>query len=257
MKNVFLCGDDKRFIECKKYLKKDKINTLIINKISDIDKEIKPQIIVLPISGINVITSLYHYLFSKFNDALFLYYNLTDEMKKSFDEYHLNFLDLSQNFKFSKENNIATAEASIKYIIENINKNFKDTKVAILGYGKCGKEVYDLYKKLGMKCNVFVRREEVKNKLNEDGFFLNELSELIELYDLIVNTIPSNVIDIDMLHKISLNTVLLDLSSYPYGWNHEVASYLGLYSYILKGLPAKHRYISIGKELANVIRESI
>lgn len=257
MKNVFFCGEDKRFIECCKELNNQNIKGHIISKISDIDSNIKPKIIVLPIQGINVINSFYHYIFSSYNNALFVYYNLTEEMKDCFKNYNLNSIDLSENFEFSKQNNIATAEASLKYIIEFLNINFSDIKVAILGYGKCGQEVYDLYRRLGMNCDVYIRRKEIKDKLDKDGYLLEELKENINKYDLIVNTIPHNIIDNDLLHLISLKTIMLDLASYPYGWNHEIAKYLGIYSYILKGLPGVHRYIAIGKSLALFIREKI
>ena len=81
--------------------------------------------------------------------------------------------------------------------------------------------------------------------------------ECIGTYDLIINTIPSNVIDEDLLHKISLNTVILELASAPYGLNQDIANGLGLKYYILKGLPGVHRHITLGKELAKIIKECL
>lgn len=255
MKNVYLCGDDKRFIECKKYLRKENINIDIINEINNIKKDIYPDVIVLPIKGINTILDIYHYLFNNFKDSLFVVYNITPLMDEYIRKNKLKIYDLKENKEFAKLNNIATAEVTLKYINELIPQNFNEINVAILGYGKCAKEVFNLYNKLDIKSNVFVRREEVKNELGENGYLLEDLEDKINNYDLIVNTIPYNVINNDLLHKISLHSILLDLSSYPYGWNHEVANDLGLYSYILKGLPGIYKYKTIGKELARILKE--
>lgn len=257
MASVFLCGEDKRFIICKKHLKKKKVITYLINKKSDLENTENPKIIVLPIQGINIITDLYKTIFEEYSDCIFIVYNVTEDMKKYIDKYKLKTLNLSQISMFSKLNNVATAEATLKDIVEKIAKNFSDIRVAILGYGKCGKEVYELYKRLNMNVDVYVRREEVKNSIGKNGFLLKKLEENIAKYDLIVNTIPANVIDDSLLHNVSINTVLLDLASSPYGWNHELAKYLGLYSYILKGLPSIYRYETIGETLSIIVLECL
>ncbi len=257
MAKVFLCGEDKRFIACKKYLKKKKISVDLINKKSDLINSESPQIIVLPFQGINVITQLYKAIFEKYHDCLFICYNVTEEMQKYIDKYQIKVLNLSQISMFSKLNNIATAEATLSDIVTKVPKNFSDIKVALLGYGQCGKEVYELYKKLNMNIDIYIRREEIKKSIGENGFLLTELEENINKYDLLVNTIPANVVDDSLLHNVSINTVLLDLASSPYGWNHELAKYLGLYSYILKALPSLYRFETIGEALSIIVLECL
>ena len=183
MKNVYLCGDDKRFIECKKYLRKENINIDIINEINNIKKDIYPDVIVLPIKGINTILDIYHYLLNNFNDSLFVVYNITPLMDEYIKKNKLKIYDLKENKEFAKLNNIATAEVTLKYINELIPQNFNEINVAILGYGKCAKEVFNLYNKLDIKSNVFVRREEVKNELGENGYLLEDLEDKINNYD--------------------------------------------------------------------------
>lgn len=257
MLDVIFYGEDNRFTICQKKLRKYKIDSLIVKQKKELDEIINPKIIVLPFQGIKELTSFDKYLFEKYKNSLFIFYNKTEKMDEIIKNNKLNILDLNKINEFSFANNIASSEPTLKYIIEYLPYNFSSLRVCLLGYGKYGKEIYKLYNKLGMNVDVYVRKEEVKKEIGKNGYLLNELENNINKYTLIVNTIPFNVINDNVLHKISLDTLMLDVSSFPYGWNHETAKYLGLNSLILKGIPGIYRHKEIGEELAIVIRKCL
>lgn len=257
MFDVFFYGDDQRFSVCKNKLKHMKINSKIINNKIELEGVNCPRIIVFPFQGINELSSFDEYILNEYKNSLFIIYNSTSIMKEYIDKNNLKTLNLKDLDDFSKLNNVASSEPTLKYIIENLPYNFKSLNVAILGYGKYGKELAKLYEKLDMKVDIYVRRKIIKDEIGNNGYLLEELENNITKYNLIVNTIPFNVINDNLLHKISLDTLLLDVSSYPYGWNHETAKYLGLNTIFVKAIPSVYRYKEIGNSLAETIRKCL
>lgn len=126
-------------------------------------------------------------------------------------------------------------------VIENIKDMKKDT-ICILGYGKLGKEIYLRLKDLGITTYVLSRPKELIYTDKVEKYYPLSAQNIMEAFnvsDIVINTIPSNIIPEDAL-TLSNTPYILDIASSPYGINEElVKSYKDKINYKLYlGIPS-------------------
>ena len=83
------------------------------------------------------------------------------------------------------------------------------------------------------------------------------MKNYIEEYDLIINTIPSMIIDEELLHYISPTSYILDIASYPGGVDFNKAKEYGINAFLLPSLPLKYAPKTSGIEYAKAIERGI
>ena len=64
-----------------------------------------------------------------------------------------------------------------------------------------------------------------------------ELKRRICQYDHIFNTVPKQILKEDILRKISKESCIIDIASYPGGTNHQMAEKLGICAKLCPSLP--------------------
>ena len=155
------------------------------------------DIIVLPIKGIEK-DELFEHLVKENLDKIYIIYNETEYLKKLKNKYNLNYIYLKEDQEFNKVNSLATSEAVLMYSIEILPIILKEAKILVLGYGNSGKELVSTFSNFTNQILVAVRREEVQKELtnnNIQNININDLKDYIEDYDLIINTVPSVILD--------------------------------------------------------------
>ena len=119
--------------------------------------------------------------------------------------------------------------------------------ICILGYGNIGSMLYDRLKD-NYKVKVGVKEDEVG--VVKDSFSTSNKKDLeyyLKSSDLIINTVPSHIIDEDILECI--NCYFLDIASFPYGVDeNKVKNYKFKYD-LYSSIPSKYAPIKAGKML--------
>lgn len=119
--------------------------------------------------------------------------------------------------------------------------------ICILGYGNIGSMLYDRLKD-NYKVIVGVKEDEVG--VVKDSFSTSNKKDLeyyLKSSDLIINTVPSHIIDEKILS--SINCYFLDIASFPYGVDeNKVNNYKFKYD-LYSSIPSKYAPIKAGKIL--------
>ena len=82
-----------------------------------------------------------------------------------------------------------------------------------------------------------------------------ELKRRICQYDHIFNTVPKQILKEDILRKISKESCIIDIASYPGGTNHQMAEKLGICAKLCPSLPGIYSPKSSGIMLAKKVLE--
>lgn len=167
-------------------------------------------------------------------------------------------IDIMKNEKLAILNTIATAEGAIKEIIENTQINIHGSKIMILGFGRIGKTLAKKLDGLSAKVTVVSKEDEELAWAEAYGYInieLNKIKNIIKDYDIIVNTIPSIILQGSILKEINKNVLLLDLASGDEGINKKEADENNLNLIKSLGIPGKISPIATAKILKEAIYE--
>ncbi len=110
-------------------------------------------------------------------------------------------------------------------VIDDIKDKKNDT-ICILGYGNLGKELYLRLKQTHVKTYVISRPKEIIFKDKVEHFYPLSAQNIVEVFkscDIVVNTVPFNIIPEEALNLRNI-PYILDISSFPYGINTELVS---------------------------------
>lgn len=222
--------DDKRLDVIKKYL-----DASFIYEYDDI----KSSDLLIPIKGIddfgNIKDSslnIYKILEKKKIKRLFVA-NMTNKLKEIRDNYNIEVIPLFEFPDVLEYNSYLTAEGLLSIIIQKTDFNLRDSRVLLLGYGNCGKQIYKLFKS--------ITRIDVNNY------------DCIEKYDIIINTVPKLVLDKKLLKRV--NGIIFDISSFPYGIDIDYAKEMNVRYFIEPIIPARYHSYDAGMILAKKINE--
>lgn len=225
------------------------------------------EILVLPFKNVNIEKE----------------YNLNGEkkkLKKIIDENRINikfiftgvenkdlgfFLKEFKYYEFMRNkeiitlNSIATMEGTIKDIIENNIKTIFDSKFLVIGYGECGSTISNTLCKLGGFVEV-IDRNDFKIARSKISGCKKSNGITSEKYDVIINTIPKEVINnsnLKAIYNVNNETYIIDISSNPYGFDLESCKKIGIKSKRLEKIPEKYAIKSSGKILGKYMNKII
>ena len=228
---VLCFGQDPRFNVIINELRKKYSVDVSCNLKIDVKKY---DMIILPMKGVN---EEFVELLKGSKKSCVIYTGLIGGLK-SLDREVISFLD---DEYIREENDNITVDGIMDYI-----KDINYHNVCLLGYGHIGKK---LYKKLD---NVMVGVIEVCDKLElgENSFYTNDkdkMKDVLKNSDLVINTVPKNIIDYDMVKD--LKCMILDIASKPYGLNQDIVKNSNLNYFLYSGIPSKYDPERAGKIL--------
>ena len=161
---------------------------------------------------------------------------------------------------FYRNNAFYTAEGLLGYIISNTNYSLKGSNILVLGYGKCGSEICNLFNNVGSNIFFYENNEsKINDGLNKNFTFLdiNKKINNLSKIDIIINCIPKNILSISNLKTLQKSCTIFDIASYPYGFDKDILNSLSLTYHICPGLPGKYASKSSGESIAKNISSII
>ncbi len=151
-------------------------------------------------------------------------------------------VDMLEREEMAVLNAIPTAEGAIQIAMEEMPITLHNSNILILGYGRIGKTLAKMLQGIG--ANVFVEARKYADLawIKSCGYkpvSLSEISQTVKDMNVIINTIPSIVLNNDILKLLNTECLIIDLASKPGGVDFDRAKELGLRAIWALSLPGK------------------
>lgn len=196
------------------------------------------------------------------NGKIFIAGSIRKEIYNMAEGKSITFIDLLNREELTVLNAIATAEGAIQIAMEETETTIHGSNVLVLGFGRVGKILANMLSGIGAKVYCEARREEPLAWIKAYGYNpieLNNMNKDLNKFDIIINTIPSIVLDDNNLQLLKKDCLIIDLASSPGGVDKKVAKELGLKLIWALSLPGKVAPITsaeyIKDTLYNIIKE--
>lgn len=157
-------------------------------------------------------------------------------------ERGVHLLDYFAREELAVANAVPTAEGAIQIAMEQLPVTLHGASVLVLGFGRIGQATALRLAALGARVTVAARRWEAlawAQALGCQGLLLPQLGEEPCSYQLVVNTVPAQVLGKEVLQCFPSGCLILDLASKPGGVDRSAAEKLGLPVIHALSLPGK------------------
>ena len=164
-------------------------------------------------------------------------------------EYHA----MLQDKAITVKNAVPTSEGVIAYLVTNRTETLAGSRMLVIGYGVCGRDLSKRLAALGVDVYALVRTREKEAMAYADGItpiFLRDITQIE--FDTIINTVPATVLTDEML-EMKRGSIFVDIASKPYGFNMDLAKSLNEKSTLLPGIPGKYAIKTSGEILGEYI----
>lgn len=125
-------------------------------------------------------------------------------------------------------NAFLTAEGALGVAIQEYEGALNGARCLVTGFGRIGKALCLGLKGLGAQVSCCARKASDLTAIRALGCVPLQYRELREAYDVIFNTVPSQVLSAQQLSRQRPDTLLIELASQPGGVDLEAAERLGL-----------------------------
>lgn len=153
-------------------------------------------------------------------------------------------------------NTVPTVQGILKVIIDNIDYTINSCNCAVFGYGRVAKVAADVLSAIGANVTVCARKNSdiTLAEINGfDGCLISEFSEAASGFDILINTVPSLVIDRKILENVKQSCLIIDVASAPFGTDFACAFEFGIKAIQCPSLPGKVAPRTAGEIIANGI----
>lgn len=168
--------------------------------------------------------------------------NILDFFKNELDKEKIEYIDLINREEFAVLNAIATAEGTIQIAMEETQRTVHGSKVLVMGFGRIGKVLSKMLDGIGAKVSCEARKDEDLAWIKAYGFepiHLNNLNDKLKQFDIIINTIPFQILNNERLELVKKDAVIIDLASNPGGVDRKAAKEKNLKLIWALSLPGK------------------
>lgn len=179
---------------------------------------------------------------SKLSCKAFIAGTISEEQRKVLEEKNVKYVDVLKREEFTVLNTIATAEGTLQIAMEETQRTVHGSKVLVMGFGRIGKVLAKMLDGIGAKVSCEARKNEDISWIKAYGYepiHLNNLNENLGDFDIIVNTIPFQILDSKRLDLVKKDVVLIDVASNPGGIDRKAAKEKDLKVIWALSLPAK------------------
>ena len=168
----------------------------------------------------------------------------------------LNLMDYFAREDLALLNAIPTAEGAIRIAMETMPVTIHGSRILVLGYGRLGQALAPRLQALGAEVSVVVRRREQRALatmcgLKTEGF--DGMKEWIHSFDLVINTVPAQVLGVEELAAIKESAAVIDLASLPGGVDDESAAALHVKVIHALALPGKEAPLTAARYLRDTV----
>lgn len=171
-----------------------------------------------------------------------------------------NIIDIMKCEELAVLNSISTAEGAIQIAMEETNYTLHDSNILILGFGRIGKVLAKMLNAIGANVYCEARKNEDLAWIKTYGYNvvkLSNLNENLKNKDIIINTIPSIILNEEKLKLLDKNSLVIDLASKPGGVDYEKVSNIGVKVIWALALPGKVAPYSAAKAIKQTIYNEI
>ncbi len=172
----------------------------------------------------------------------FLAGKISESVEEKLKAGNIKSIDLLKREELVVLNTIATAEGTIQIAMENTQKTIHGSNILIMGFGRVGKVLAKMLDGIGAKVSCEARKNSDIAWIKAYGYnpiHLSELEKVLGDYDIIINTIPFQILDEERLKYVKKECTILDLSSTPGGVDRNAARRMGLKLIWALSLPGK------------------
>ncbi|MFC0524191.1 dipicolinic acid synthetase subunit A [Pontibacillus salicampi] len=155
-------------------------------------------------------------------------------------------------------NSVPTVEGTIMMAIQHTDFTIHSSKVVVLGLGRVGMSVARTFASLGANVKVGARKTEDLARAFEMGletFSIHDLKDHSHDCEIVINTIPAQVVTASVIQNMPNRTLIIDLASKPGGTDFRYAEKRGIKALLAPGLPGIVAPKTAGNILANVITQ--
>lgn len=178
-----------------------------------------------------------------------------EELKEKLKLKNVEVYCYFENESFAIYNALLTAEGVLPVIYEHTQKSIFESKFLILGLGRIGKALVNLFEKLNVKYDIgslSIKDENATTFFNcknlSKGQFISQLCN----YDVIINTIPKMIINKEFADTIKKDAVFIETASVDALQQTQDVQF----KYVKAAkLPQKYTLISASKLMENKLLE--
>ncbi len=142
--------------------------------------------------------------------------NVDDETKSIFKDKQIKYINMLKNEVFTIKNANLTTEGVLGLIIEHSEKSIYENNILILGSGRIAKSCAILFSKLGVNYDFCYYRDAGFDDFafyKPSLYFKNDFKRIAQNYDIIINTIPEQILFQEELNAISSKTLFIETAS--------------------------------------------
>lgn len=159
-------------------------------------------------------------------------------------------------------NAVPTAEGAVQLAMEHLPITIHGSRVLVIGFGRVGRLTAQRFHALGARVSVAARKYEQLAWAQAMGLGTEHLEQLegwLCGYDLVINTVPAQILGRAQLEDLKRGCLILDLASKPGGVDLAAAGDLGLTVIWALSLPGKVAPVTAGAAMkttiCNMLRE--
>ncbi|MBM7557866.1 dipicolinate synthase subunit DpsA [Halanaerobacter jeridensis] len=178
------------------------------------------------------------------------------KIKEWCKKYNLDLIELATLDELAILNAIPTAEGAINKAIEHSRITLHHNNSFVLGLGRVGMTIARMLEGMGSNTFGVARKPKDLARALEMGLEPVEFQDLkqeIVQADFIFNTVPTLVLDREILSVLDSETVIIDVASAPGGTDFAAAKDFGISAHLALGLPGKVAPKSAGEILGDII----
>lgn len=127
----------------------------------------------------------------------------------------INFVPLMSDELYVYYNSVITAEGAMQIAMTSLDKAIYDSYIMVLGYGRLGKAVARIFKDCakGVGVATYNLVEYHSAGTHYITYIDNSFIKNMAAYDVIINTIPAPILDIQAIKHVRVNGLFIDLAS--------------------------------------------
>lgn len=201
-------------------------------------------------------------LLAKLDGKKFIAGSISEEVMALANGKNIEIIDIMTREELTVLNTISTAEGAIQIAMQETLSTIHGSNVLVLGFGRVGKILSKMLNGIGARVSCEARKEADIAWIKAYGYnpvHLNVLDENIGNYDIIINTIPSVILNSDRLDKVKQDCLIIDIASNPGGVDRDAARQKGIKTIWALALPGKVAPITsaefIKETIYNIFKE--
>jgi len=172
------------------------------------------------------------------------------------DSLCLSVVDYMKDEELTVKNAVTTAEGALYTVLKDLPVTVSGLPCLVLGYGRVGKAVSDVFGALHADVTVCARRPDALAWARSRGHktsYIGDICAVTPGKKLIINTVPELIVDNNVISFTDTDAYILDLASSPGGVDLEAAEKKGIKAVHALSLPGKTAPLTAGRDIAAAV----